>query len=448
MKYQIINARIVNEGRVFSGSILIDGGIISRIIESDFCETEILPEYITIDVAGNYLIPGVIDDQVHFRDPGLTNKADVYTESKAAVAGGVTSFMDMPNTIPNTLTQDLLEEKYINAANKSLANFSFYMGASNSNLGEIIKTDPKTVCGVKVFMGASTGNMLVDDPHALKGIFEHSKLLVAVHCEAEEIIQKNLARYVTKYGEKIPVKYHPKIRSAEACYKSSAYAIELAKKFNTRLHILHLSTADEMELFENKTPLENKRITAEVCVHHLFFNESAYNELGTLIKWNPAIKTKNDQKALFNALLDDRLDVVATDHAPHTLKEKNHPYSKAPSGGPLVQHSLHVMLDFVHKKKMSIEKVIEKMCHAPAICFQVEKRGFIREGYYADLAIINMNSPWVVEKSNLHYKCRWSPLEGKEFNSKVTHTFVNGHLVYKNGEFNENVKGKRLTFNR
>lgn len=448
MKYQIINARIVNEGRIFSGSVLIDGGIISRVIESDLCGTESFQGYQIIDAAGNYLIPGVIDDQVHFRDPGMTNKADIYTESKAAVAGGVTSFMEMPNTIPNTLTQDLLEQKYKHAADVSLANYSFYMGASNNNLDEILKTDPKTVCGIKVFMGASTGNMLVDDPKALNDIFQHSKLLVAVHCEDENIIQDNLAEYTAKYGENIPIIYHPIIRSTESCFKSSAYAVELAKKHNTRLHILHLSTASEMKLFDYKTPLEKKRITAEVCVHHLYFNESDYERLGTLIKWNPSIKSRDDQEALFHALIDNRLDVIATDHAPHTLEEKNNPYLEAPSGGPLVQHSLNIMLEFVQDKKISLEKVVEKMCHAPAACFQVEKRGFIRENYHADLVIVNTNNPWIVSKENLLYKCNWSPLEGKRFNAKVTHTFVGGNLVYENGKFNEKIKGKRLSFNR
>lgn len=448
MKYQIVNAQIVNEGRSFQGSVLIDEGFISRVVEDDFCQVESVPGYKIIDACGNYLIPGVIDDQVHFRDPGMPEKADIITESRAAIAGGVTSFMDMPNTIPNTLTQKLLEEKYIYAAQNSLANFSFYMGASNSNLEEILKTDPKTVCGIKVFLGASTGNMLVDDPKALDGIFKYAKLLVAVHCEDEGIIQENLAKLKAEFGEQIPIKNHPKIRSTEACFKSSKFAINLAKRHGTRLHILHLSTADEMELFENKTALENKKITSEVCVHHLFFNDTDYDELGTRIKWNPAIKSKKDQEELFKALLDNRLDVIATDHAPHTSEEKNNSYLKAPSGGPLVQHSLNMMLEFVQDKKMDLEKVVEKMCHAPARCFQVEKRGYIKEGYFADLAIVNMNSPWVVGKENLHYKCGWSPLEGKTLRSKITHTFVNGNLVFENDKFDEIKKGKRLSFNR
>ncbi len=448
MNYQIVNARIVNEGRIFKGSVLIDNGIISRIIEEEFCQNESFPEYQLIDAGGNFLVPGLIDDQVHFRDPGLTHKGDIYHESKAAVAGGVTSYMEMPNTVPNTLTQELLEQKYEHASKNSLANFSFYMGASNNNLEEILKTKPQNVCGIKVFMGASTGNMLVDNMSSLENIFKHSKLLVAVHCEDDQIIKENAAKFKAQYGEAIPLKFHPLIRSTEACYKSSAYAVELAKKYNTRLHVLHLSTEKEMQLFENNVPLEKKRITAEVCTHHLFFNEGDYEKLGTLIKWNPAIKSKKDQQALFKALLDNRIDVVATDHAPHTLEEKDNTYFKAPSGGPLVQHSLNMMLEFVHDKKISLERVVEKMCHAPAICFQIERRGFIREGYFADLAIINMNDSWKVQKSNLHYKCQWSPLEGKTFRSKISHTFVNGQLVYEQGNFNEKVKGKRLTFNR
>ena len=448
MKYQIINAQIVNEGRIFPGSVLIDDGIISLIVEEDFCKIESYEGYEVVDACGNYLIPGVIDDQVHFRDPGLTNKADIYTESKAAVAGGITSFMDMPNTIPNTLSQELLEEKYVYAAEHSLANFSFYMGASNDNLDEILKTNPLKVCGIKVFLGASTGNMLVDNPEALDGIFKNAKLLVAVHCEDEEIIQSNLSEHKAKYGDNIPIKNHPQIRSAEACYKSSEFAVNLAKKYNTRLHILHLSTAKEMDLFDNKIPLEKKKITSEVCVHHLHFNEGDYEKLGTAIKWNPAIKSKADQEGLLKALLDDRLDVVATDHAPHTLEEKNNSYLKAPSGGPLVQHSLNIMLEMVSDEKISLEKVVEKMCHAPAKCFQLEKRGFIREGFCADLAIVNMNSSWTVAKENILYKCGWSPLEGEQLRSKITHTFVNGHLVYHHGQFNEKTKGQRLTFNR
>lgn len=447
-KYQIINARIVNEGAIFDGCVLIDKGIISRVERVDFCDTQMYPGYEYIDAGGNFLIPGVIDDQVHFRDPGLTHKAQIKTESRAAVAGGVTSFMEMPNTIPNTLTQELLEEKYQFAAKKSLANYSFYMGASNDNLEEILKTDPRTVCGIKVFMGASTGNMLVDNAETLEAIFKNAKLLVAVHCEDEPTIQKNIEIYRKKYGEDIPLEKHPEIRSTEACYLSSSFAVDLAKKHNTRLHILHLSTEKEIELFDNKIPLKDKRITAEVCTHHLWFSENDYAALGTRIKWNPAIKKETDRKALFQALLDDKLDVVATDHAPHTLEEKQNSYFKAPSGGPLVQHSLVAMLEFYLDGEISLERVVEKMCHAPAVCYQVEKRGFVKEGYHADLAIINTNKSWEVETDNILYKCKWSPFEGQKFRSKVLHTFVNGHLAYSENQFDESVKGQRILFNR
>ncbi|MCP4553414.1 MAG: dihydroorotase [Bacteroidetes bacterium] len=447
-RYQIINVQIVNDGRIFPGSVLIDGGIISSVIEGESCQIDTFPGYEIIRGGGNYLIPGIIDDQVHFRDPGLTHKADIHSESRAAVAGGITSYMEMPNTVPNTLTQELLEEKYQYAANKSLANFSFYMGASNDNIEEIIKTNPQNVCGVKVFMGASTGNMLVDDPIVLEKIFKLSPTLVAVHCEDEEVIQKNIKRFKDKFGEDVPIKYHPEIRSEEACFNSSYFAVELAKKHNTRLHILHLSTGKELALFDNSTTLKDKRITSELCVHHLAFNENDYKTLGTLIKWNPAIKTKADQEALLAGLLSDKLDVIATDHAPHTLDEKKNTYFKAPSGGPLVQHSLPIMLEFMLDKKINLEKVIDKMCHAPAICFQLEKRGFIREGYFADLVIVNVNDPWKVSKDNLQYKCKWSPFDGREFRAKVSHTFVNGHLAFRNGIFDESIKGKRLTFLR
>jgi dihydroorotase len=447
-KYQIINARIVNEGEIFDGCILIDNGIILKIQHVDFCDTKIYKNYECIDAGGNFLIPGIIDDQVHFRDPGLTHKGDIQTESKAAVAGGITSFMEMPNTIPNVLTQEVLEDKYQMATEKSLANYSFYMGASNDNLEEILKIDPQTVCGVKVFMGASTGNMLVDDSDTLEGIFKTVKLLIAVHCEHEPTIRENVAKFKEEYGEDVPIEKHPDIRSEDACYLSSLFAVELARRHNTRLHILHLSTKKEIELFDNKLALKDKQITAEVCVHHLLFSYKDYKELGTKIKWNPAIKRKSDKDALFQALLDDKLDVIATDHAPHTLEEKENTYFKAPSGGPLVQHSLVAMLEFYLDKKISFEKIVEKMCHAPAICFQVEKRGFIKEGYHADLVIVNTNKAWKVSKENILYKCKWSPLEGQKFRSMVSHTFVNGRLVYENGKFDENVKGQRLLFNR
>lgn len=445
MDYLIKNANIVNEGRVFSGSVLIRDGWIVNISEGENLDPENAD---VIDIKGKFLIPGVIDDQVHFRDPGLTHKGEIYTESRAAVAGGVTSFMEMPNTIPNVLTQELLEEKYTMAAEKSLANYSFYMGASNDNLDEIIKTNPHNVCGVKVFMGASTGNMLVDNPQTLEGIFKNAPCLVAVHCEDETTIRENTANAIEKYGEDLPVHMHPTIRSAEACYKSSSLAVEMAKKFGTRLHVLHISTGLETDLFRNDLPLKEKKITAEVCVHHLWFSAEDYAKKGTFIKWNPAIKSIGDKKALFKAMMDDRLDVIATDHAPHTITEKLNPYFQAPSGGPMVQHSLVAMMEFYHRGKISMERIVEKMCHAPADCFGVEKRGYIRKGYHADLVVVDPNKPWKVLKSNVLYKCGWSPLEGVTLNSKVIRTFVNGKLVYNRGKFDESQKGMRLTFNR
>ena len=447
--FKIINARIVNEGKIFHGNVLVRNGVIEEVDKKDSGEFQTEESGIkVIDAAGKYLIPGVIDDQVHFREPGLTHKADIYTESKAAVAGGITSFMEMPNTKPQAITQQLLEEKYKLGAAKSLANYSFYMGTTNDNIDEVLKTDPTTVCGVKIFMGASTGNMLVDNVNTLNEIFSKSKMLIAVHCEDEGIIQDNITLFKEKYGTKIPIEAHPLIRSDKACYKSSKLAVGLAKVYGTRLHVLHLSTAREMELFDNSLPLGRKKITAEVCIHHLWFSNSDYAEKGTLIKWNPAVKTKDDREALFNALLDNKLDVIATDHAPHTLDEKNNHYLKAPSGGPLVQHALPAMLDFYHKGKISLERIVEKMCHAPAICFQVEKRGFIRKGYWADLVLIDLNQTTRVTKENILYKCGWSPFEGHVFNSVITHTFVNGNLVYDNGRFDEQVKGKRLMFQR
>jgi len=439
----IRNAHLINEGQIFLADVFIQNGIIAKIGNSlDFKADKI------IDAEGKYLMPGVIDDQVHFREPGLTHKAELYTESKAAVAGGITSFMEMPNTKPQTLTQELLEQKYQRAKEVSLANYSFFMGASNDNLEEVLKTDPKTVGAIKIFMGSSTGNMLVDDKSVLEKIFEKSKMLIAVHCEDEATIQKNTAYYKSIYGEDVPIELHPKIRSDEACYKSSSMAIELAKKHNTRLHVFHLSTAKEMELFRNDISLEEKRITAEVCIHHLWFDDSHYADKGTHIKWNPAVKSATDKEAVFEALLDDRIDVIATDHAPHTLEEKNNTYFNAPSGGPLVQHALVAMLEFYHQGKIKLEKIVEKMCHAPAICFQVEGRGFLREGYAADLVLIDIESPWQVTKENILYKCAWSPFEGTTFNSRVTHTFVNGHLAYSEGIFDESIKGQRLIFDR
>ncbi len=435
---------MVNEGRSYIADVWISNGIIEKITSQ-----EPLPAgYDLIDATGLFLLPGVIDDQVHFRDPGLTYKADIYTESKAAVAGGITSFMDMPNTIPNTLTQKLLEDKYRMAAGKSLANYSFYMGASNNNLDEVVKTDPEKVCGIKVFMGSSTGNMLVDDDKVLEDIFKNAPTLIATHCEDEATIQKNTKFYKEKYGENAPVRVHPLIRSAEACYLSSSKAVKLAKKHGTRLHVLHLSTADEMELFDNTIPLEEKKITAEVCVHHLWFSDKDYDKKGTFIKWNPAVKTENDRKALFDAMLNDKIDVIATDHAPHTSEEKEKPYFQAPSGGPMVQHSLLAMLEFYHKGQITPEKIVEKMCHNPAKLFRIRKRGFIKEGYFADLVLIDLKDGFTVTKDNILYKCGWSPMEGVTFHSKIVSTFVNGHRVYHKGNFNESIKGKRLFFDR
>ena len=439
----IKNATIVNEGKIFQSDLFLQNGIIHKISKhiDDPCDD-------VIDATGHYLIPGVIDDQVHFREPGLTHKAEIYTEAKAAVAGGITSFMEMPNTNPQSLTQELLEKKFKRASKVSLANFTFFMGASNDNLDEVLKTDPKTVGAVKIFMGSSTGNMLVDNRSVLEEIFAKSPMLIAVHCEDESTIQSNTEKYKAQFGENIPIEYHPKIRSAEACYKSSSMAVELAKKHNTRLHVFHLSTAKEMELFDNSIPLEEKRITAEVCIHHLWFDESQYAKKGTHIKWNPAVKTPTDRKAVFQALLDDKIDLIATDHAPHTLDEKDNTYFKAPSGGPLVQHALPAMLEFYHQGKMTLQKIVEKMCHAPAVCFQIQNRGFIREGYAADLVLIDLNKPWQVNKENILYKCGWSPFEGVTFQSSITHTWVNGHLAYVNGYFDESQKGQRLLFNR
>lgn len=445
-KKVISGATIVNEGSSFVGDVFVIDNIIEKIVNySDDSDYE---GYEIFDAKGLHLFPGVIDDQVHFRDPGLTYKGDIYTESKAAVAGGVTSFMDMPNTIPNCLTQELLEEKYQLASTTSLANYSFYMGASNDNLEEIIKTDPKNVCGIKVFMGSSTGNMLVDNEDTLSGIFSLAPTLVAVHCEDENTILKNNAYYFEKFGEDAPTSIHPKIRSAEACYLSSSKAVALAKKHGTRLHVLHLTTEKEMDLFNNELPLEDKMITTEVCIHHLWFSDADYDEKGNFIKWNPSIKTVKDKDALLEAVLCNKIDVIATDHAPHTLEEKERPYFKAPAGGPMVQHSLSAMLEFYHKGKIKIEKVVEMMCHNPAILFGVNNRGFIREGYTADLVLVDLNQKWKVVKHNVLYKCGWSPMEGEIFNSKVVSTFVNGNRVFNKGIFEESIKGERLKFNR
>jgi dihydroorotase len=443
MKTLIYNATIINENKKFRGSVLIDNEEIVDI----FTDNDALPDDAhVIDATDLLLLPGVIDDQVHFRDPGLTHKADIYTESMAAVAGGVTSYMEMPNTIPQTTTIELLEEKFTKAGEKSLANFSFYIGATNDNLNEVLKADPRKVCGIKCFMGSSTGNMLVEGK-PLEALFEKAHMLVATHCEEESIIKKNSSDYLARYGEDLPVKYHPQIRSAEACYQSSSKAVRLSKKYGTRLHVLHLTTAREMELFEKGAP-DEKNITAEVCVHHLWFDDRDYEKKGSKIKWNPAVKTSADKEVLRKSLKSDIIDVVATDHAPHTLEEKENTYFKCPSGGPLVQHSLPVMLEMVSQGVFTYEQVVTKMCHAPAQLFKVENRGFIRKGYKADLVIVSPRDAWKVQHDNIVYKCNWSPFEGTTFNHKVEYTFVNGHLAYSKGVFDEGKKGQRLTFSR
>jgi len=439
----IKNAQLINEGDIYQSDVLIEDKIIKKIAAEINIEADKI-----IDAEGLHLLPGIIDDQVHFREPGLTHKANIYSESKAAVAGGITSFMEMPNTNPQTLTQKLLEGKYQIAAQSSIANYTFFMGVSNDNLEEVLKTNPKTVGAIKIFMGSSTGNMLVDNKNILEEIFAKSPMLIAVHCEDEETIQKNIIKAKKEFGEDVPISEHPNIRSAEACYKSSSMAVELAKKYNTRLHVFHISTEKEIALFDNKLPLKEKRITAEVCIHHLWFDESNYAEKGTFIKWNPAIKKRSDKGALLQALLDDKLDVIATDHAPHTLEEKSSTYFNSPSGGPLVQHALPAMLSFANQGKISLEKIVEKMCHNPAICFRVKKRGYIREGYFADLVLVDLNKPLEVTKENILYKCGWSPFEGEVFNAQITHTFVNGHIAYEYGNFNETQRGMRLSFDR
>jgi dihydroorotase len=441
----IKNAKIVNEGTIFQGDVLIENEFIVEIapmISAKSSDCKI------IDAEGNYLIPGAIDDQVHFREPGLTHKGDIASESRAAVAGGITSFIEQPNTIPNAVTQEILEEKYQIASQSSYANYSFMMGATNDNLEEVLKTNPKNVAGIKIFLGSSTGNMLVDNEATLEKIFSSTDMLIAVHCEDEQTIKNNLEIYKEQYGEDIPVQFHHLIRSAEACYLSSSKAIALAKKTGARLHVFHLSTAKEMDLFTNKIPLEEKKITAEVCVHHLWFTNEDYDTKGNLIKWNPAVKTANDRKVLWEALLDDRIDVIATDHAPHTLEEKQQSYLKAPSGGPLVQHAVVALFEAHLQGKISVEKIVEKMAHNPAKIFKIEKRGFVKEGFYADLVIVNPGLPWSVNKSNILYKCGWSPFEDFTFKSRITHTFVNGQLVYNNFKVKEIRCGKRLLFNR
>lgn len=442
----IKNAKIINEGRSYRSDLLIKDELISAIGSSD---QMIVPAATKIiDATGLLLIPGVIDDQVHFREPGLTHKGDIFCESRAAAAGGVTSFMDMPNTNPQTVSIDILNEKYRIGSENSLTNYSFYIGATNTNLNEVMKVDPSEVCGIKLFMGSSTGNMLVDNESALKELFAKAFLPITAHCEYEPTIRKNSEIYREKYGEDVPIKMHPLIRSREACFLSSSHAINLAKEYNTRLHILHLSTADEMKLFSNELPLNQKRITGEVCVHHLWFDESSYDDLGTFIKWNPAIKTRFDRDALINGVNNNLIDIVATDHAPHTLTEKGNSYFKAPSGGPLIQHSLVVMLELWHRKVFSLEKIVEIMCHNPAILFNIKDRGFIREGYKADLCLVDPASPWMVSKENILYKCGWSPFEGTTFRSKVVQTIVNGTIVFDNGVINNDYRGQRLLFDR
>ena len=442
MNYILKNGVLVNEGHKTEADILIKNGKIEKIGPSI---TELGAEI--IDVKGSFILPGCIDDQVHFREPGLTHKASIYSESRAAVAGGITSYMEMPNTVPNATTQELLQDKYDIASKNSLANYSFFMGATNDNLEEVLKTDPKWVCGIKVFMGSSTGNMLVDNKETLEGLFSNVSMLIATHCEDEQTIQRNLRDAKEKYGEDIPIEQHPVIRNEEACYLSSSLAVSLAKKHNARLHVLHISTAKETELFDADTPLIEKNITAEACVHHLWFTEDDYSRFGTKIKWNPAVKSKSDREGIWAALLDNRIDVVATDHAPHTLEEKSNNYLNAPSGGPLVQHALLSMFEHSKNGKISIERIVEKMAHNPAILFRIEKRGYLREGYFADLVVVKPEAGEVVAKENILYQCLWSPFEGTKFSYSIDKTFVNGSLVYDRGQIIEAGIGNRLSFN-
>ncbi|MCH7413528.1 dihydroorotase [Belliella sp. R4-6] len=440
----ITGANIVNEGKITPLDILIKDGLFYN-IGNDLSEFD---ADIKIDGTGKYIFPGLIDDQVHFREPGLTHKADIYTESKSAVAGGITSYMEMPNTVPQATTIELLEDKYKIASAKSLANYSFYLGATNDNIEEILKVDPENVCGIKVFQGSSTGNMLVDNQESLKRIFSECKLLIATHSENDDIIKENLEKYKAEFGEDIPSSYHPKIRTAEACYDASKRVVDLARQHGSKLHVLHISTAREVELFDENLPLEEKRITAEACVHHLWFSDEDYEEKGNFIKWNPAIKSAEDREGILEGVLRGNIDVIATDHAPHTLEEKNEKYMKAPSGGPLAQHNLVALLDMYHDRKIRLEEIAQKTSHNVAILFEIEKRGFIRPGYHADLVMVDLDSPWEVSKENVLSKCGWSPFEGHTFKSKVTHTVVSGHLAYDNGTFNEDKKGERLKFSR
>ncbi|MCM4166837.1 Dihydroorotase [Arenibacter antarcticus] len=437
------NATIVNEGQIFTGDILLENNKIQK-IDNHIASIGAKE----INVEGKYVLPGVIDDQVHFREPGLTHKGNIATESRAAVAGGITTFMEQPNTNPQTTTIAALEDKFEIARQSAFANYSFLFGGTNDNLEELKKLDKNACSGVKLFLGSSTGNMLVDNEEVIEKIFRNTEMVISTHCEDESTIRKNMAFYKERYGEDIPMKYHSMIRSAEACYLSSSKAVALAKKTGARLHIFHVSTGKETGLFRNDIPLEQKKITSEVCIHHLWFSEEDYETKGTLIKWNPAVKTAADRDQLWEALLDDRIDVIATDHAPHTLEEKNNLYTVAPSGGPLVQHALPAMLENYHSGKISLEKLVEKMCHNPAKLFQVEKRGYVKEGYFADLVVVDLNDPWKVTKDNIAYKCGWSPFEGNSFRSKISHTFVNGHLAYENGLFSKERNAMRLTFNR
>lgn len=438
----IKQAEIINEGKRFVADVLVKDGLIDKIGTIDQQADQV------INAEGLYLMPGVIDDQVHFREPGLTHKGNIYTEARAAVAGGITTYMEMPNTVPNTVTLSLLEDKYTIASNCSLANYSFYLGATNDNVSELVKADPKTICGIKVFMGSSTGNMLVDEAATLSAIFANSPMLIATHCESDPMVKANQQRIVAEYGENIDATFHPFIRDAEACYESSSLAVSLAKKHNARLHILHISTERELALFENTLPLKDKRITAEACIHHLWFSDEDYKTKGNFIKWNPAVKSATDREAIFKAVLDGRIDVIATDHAPHTLEEKSKRYLDAPSGGPLVQHSLLAMLDFFGQGKISLEQIVEKMCHNPAILYQINRRGYIREGYHADIVLIDPKQSEIVSKENILYHCGWSPFEGYRFSHRIKHTLVSGHLVYSEGVFNEQQKGQRLQFDR
>lgn len=438
----IKNGTLVNEGKTYVANLVIENGLIAAVTDDEAGTYDAV-----IDAQGKWVMPGLIDDQVHFREPGLTHKGEIYTEAKAAVAGGITSYMEMPNTVPNTLTQELLEEKYAIGAARSLANYSFFMGASNNNLDEVLKTDPHTVCGVKVFMGSSTGNMLVDNRAVLEELFSKSQCLIATHCEDEQTIVRNLAHYKAEKGDALDASYHPLIRSHEACYLSSSMAVELAKKHNTRLHILHISTAQETELFSNNIPLAQKRITAEACIHHLWFTDADYARKGNNIKWNPAVKTAADRDAILKAALDGRIDIIATDHAPHTREEKSKPYLDAPSGGPLVQHALLALVQLYHQGKITPAQIVEKTSHNVAEIFRIEKRGYLRPGYFADVVIVDPNEKQTITPESLLYKCGWSPFEGETFTGKVTHTIVNGHIVYADGKFDESKKGMRMTFN-